>query len=216
MVRSSTLRSFLIMTILLCIVNEHQCAVQSAKSMNFIQNELAAVGAAQQRIMSQLKDKNIRIGQIASPHDNTLPSHSDLQSRTAISTRTNEIECRISLGKAPIGSKCVAPCGCKGSQKWIQFSEYNKLRRKDPQQWITCQTCQQPFQPQLFTPYGGLKGALVGLLLERMYIVRVAMLVALVAISYALDISSFVKQALTSRLFWDWVSFVLLLIIICC
>ena len=30
---------------------------------------------------------------------------------------------------------------CSGSSQWIQFTELNRLRRKDPDQWKICQVC---------------------------------------------------------------------------
>ena len=94
----------------------------------------------------------------------------------ALSTSKNNYDCRISFDKVtysftftnsliysysfkvPIGQKCIAPCGCTGSGKWIQFSELNRLRRKEPLQWITCQTCQQKFNYNSLIVYGGIQG----------------------------------------------------------
>ena len=95
----------------------------------------------------------------------------------ALSTSKNNYDCRISFDKVlthsliycinylltytfkvPIGHKCIAPCGCTGSGKWIQFSELNRLRRKEPLQWITCQTCQQKFNYNSLMVYGGIQG----------------------------------------------------------
>lgn len=36
----------------------------------------------------------------------------------------------------------VAPCKCKGTQKWISFSALNSERRKEATKWKNCPTCQ--------------------------------------------------------------------------
>lgn len=36
----------------------------------------------------------------------------------------------------------VAPCKCKGTQKWITFSALNSERRKEAAKWKNCPTCQ--------------------------------------------------------------------------
>jgi hypothetical protein len=41
--------------------------------------------------------------------------------RIALSTDSNDYECRVSLGKATIGRKVVAPCGCTGSQEVLHY-----------------------------------------------------------------------------------------------
>lgn len=204
----STMRATIFFMAVVLVLQIHYIPALGAQMqtpMSYLQNELASVGVAQQKIMSFLTEKNIRIGQMPLPVSK-LPATDDILSRVALSTKDNNIECRISLGKATVGAKCVAPCGCIGSQKWIEFSTYNKLRRKDPSQWVNCQTCQQPFQPELFTPYGGLKGSLVALLLERMSIVRAVGLVGAAMVAYAVDLSGWMKRILTSRVFWQWVS----------
>ncbi len=181
-------------------------SVGEKPSMSFLQSEMSSVGSAQQRIVNFLSEKNIRIGQ--QPTSRTgkkLPSAEDILSRIAISTKENEIECRISLGKSPVGSKCVAPCGCTGSQKWIQFSQYNKLRRTDPSQWVTCQSCQQPFKHAEFSIYGGLKGSLLANFLENMQFLHVTEVVLLVVISYIFSLREWSMRLLTSKMLWNWV-----------
>ena len=39
-------------------------------------------------------------------------------------------------------AQVVAPCKCKGTQKWISFSALNSERRKEPVKWKNCPTCQ--------------------------------------------------------------------------
>jgi hypothetical protein len=57
--------------------------------------------------------------------------------KVALSREDNNLECRVALGRAPVGKKLIAPCGCTGSQEWVQFAELNRLRRREPLQWIT-------------------------------------------------------------------------------
>ncbi len=169
----------------------------------YLQNELISIGKSQQSIVNFLSQKNIRIGQQPVPI-NKLSD--DFVSRIATSTKENPLVCRVSLGTAPEGVICVAPCGCTGSQKWIQFSEYNKLRRSDPAQWKVCKTCQQDFQIEPFISRSGLRANVIGKLLDNMYILRSAGVVSALAISYAIDLNAFISRVLTSRIVWQNVS----------
>lgn len=178
----------------------------SSSSVKFLQNELAAVGAAQQKILGFLGQKNIHIGQLPTSKLKTVDVD-DIRSRIAVSTEENNIECRVALAKAPVGSKCIAPCGCVGSQKWIQFSEFNKLRRNDPAQWIFCPNCQQKYLVNEFTNYGGINANLVGVALNNMSLVRVAVMLSLLASGTMLSVHKIVLRLLTSHVFWQAVSF---------
>ena len=107
----------------------------------FLQSELASIAKAHNSINSLLREKRIPIGdQPCSLRDifNTdNKQHGKLM--VILSDESNEIECRIALERAPIGSKCIAPCGCTGSQQWIQFAVLNRMRRSEPSQWMVCQ-----------------------------------------------------------------------------
>lgn len=179
-------------------------SIRDQEVLPYLQTELSSCTSAQQNILSFLRTKGIQIGLGAAQQSRAIQnSGNDAHSRIVISTSENNIECRITLGKAPIGTKCVAPCGCTGSQKWVQFSELNRLRRKDPSQWMTCRTCQQRFQHELFTVYGGLKGNIIGFGLDNRPILRVAGCLLLL---FALYISSFqaaVYRVLTSTWLWQ-------------
>lgn len=176
--------------------------LQQYQTLQHLQAELGSLSTAQQNIGSFLRSRRISIGlprgsvsKVAIPSKNTL-------SRIAVSTDDNLIECRVALGKAPIGAKCVAPCACTGSQKWVQFSELNRLRRKDPDQWTVCRTCQQRFEYELFDQYGSLSANLLGYVLERKGLVRGMLLFGLAGLLSWLSVHMWVARLLTSRVMW--------------
>ena len=135
----------------------------SERALQWLENEMTATSAAQSEILRQLRGQHlIPIGQLPRslahlrrhPDQASQEQEEDIKSRIVVSTSDNNVECRISLGRAPLGAVCVSPCGCVGSQKWIQFRELNTLRRKDPSQWAVCQTCQQKIEYDIFSHYG--------------------------------------------------------------
>lgn len=107
----------------------------------FLQSELASIATAHNTIHTFLREKRIPIGEQPRSLKATSASDSKQQGKLMVilSEDTNEIECRVALERAPIGSKCIAPCGCTGSQQWIQFAVLNRMRRSEPSQWTTCQ-----------------------------------------------------------------------------
>lgn len=115
-------------------------ALDNSAITKFLQGELASIATAHNSIHSFLRQKGIPIGD--QPRSlRVVPGADTKQKRlmVTLSDETNDIECRVALEKAPIGSKCIAPCGCTGSQQWIQFAVLNRMRRSEPSQWITCQ-----------------------------------------------------------------------------
>ena len=219
----------------------------SSKSSNsdatlaFLQNELAATSAAQQSILKYLTQSHLvpigmmprSLSHLRKADDENYKIH-EAKSRIVMSTKDNNIECRIALGRAPLGSKCVSPCGCIGSQKWIQFKELNTLRRKDPAQWTICQTCQQKFEYDIFSSYGtdiyipiftslcfdfikyirfalllysgGLLGNLIGMVLDNTSILRTGLFVLTSIVVYTLSLGDWMMRGLVSRPFWQMVS----------
>lgn len=188
----------------------------SSKSSNsdatlaFLQNELAATSAAQQSILKYLTQSHLvpigmmprSLSHLRKADDENYKIH-EAKSRIVMSTKDNNIECRIALGRAPLGSKCVSPCGCIGSQKWIQFKELNTLRRKDPAQWTICQTCQQKFEYDIFSSYGGLLGNLIGMVLDNTSILRTGLFVLTSIVVYTLSLGDWMMRGLVSRPFWQ-------------
>lgn len=193
-------------------VKQHLSDSQSindiAHARSFLQTEMSACVAAQQSIASFLVSKRIPIGGISgSLKKSDIERHPDdeVKSRITISLPDNRIECRIALGRAPLGSKCVAPCGCTGSQKWVQFAELNKLRRKDPSQWQVCPTCQQQFDYSQFALYGGLPANAVGYLLDHKFVLRTALGIAFALVSYIFNFGAIASRVLVSRSLWQMV-----------
>jgi hypothetical protein len=175
--------------------------VAQQQTLQYLQSELATLSAAQQNVGSFLRSKRISIGLPPGSLSATRKIGSAL-SRIAVSTEENPVECRIALGKAPAGAMCVAPCGCTGSQKWVQFAELNRLRRKEPDQWQVCRTCQQRFEYELFDAYGNLATGVLGFALDHRGIVRGSLMLALGAILPLLSIHRWVARVLTSRALW--------------
>lgn len=107
----------------------------------FLQSELSSIASAHSSIQSLLREKRIPIGDQPRSLKMVLGADNKEQGKlmVTLSDETNDIECRVALERAPIGSKCIAPCGCTGSQQWIQFAVLNRMRRSDPSQWMTCQ-----------------------------------------------------------------------------
>lgn len=172
----------------------------------YLQTELSGTSTAQLNIAKFLHQKHIPIGLIPRSLVRKQAEVNDIKSRIALSTEDNNIECRIALGKATVGSKCVAPCGCIGSQKWIQFSVYNKLRRKDPLLWKVCQTCQQKFESEIFTDFGGLYGNILGLILDNRIILRIAALFSFLLFSFIIKLPKLIMKFLVSKSLWQLVS----------
>jgi hypothetical protein len=107
----------------------------------FLQTELASIATAHNSIHMQLREKRIPIGDqprsLRSTTTDDDKRHGKLM--VTLSHELNNIECRVALERAPLGSKCIAPCGCTGSQQWIQFAVLNRMRRSEPSQWTVCQ-----------------------------------------------------------------------------
>ncbi len=194
--------------VLLSVISQSRICKGTAGTASipkYLQNELISIGKSQQSIVNFLSQKNIRIGHQSFPINKLKDV--DFVSRIALSTKDNPLVCRISLGLAPEGALCVAPCGCTGSQKWIQFSEYNKLRRSDPTQWQICKTCQQDFQTEPFTSRSGLRANVIGILLDNMYILRSVGVLSALGASYVIDLNAMISRVLTSRIVWQNVNF---------
>lgn len=176
----------------------------------YLQNEALALSEAQQQISSFLISKNIPIKSLSLSRDErkrlaALAEKS--KSRVCMSTEENEVECRISLDTVDIGKKCIAPCGCVGSQRWIQFSEFNRLRRKEPSKWVTCQTCQQKFDYSIISKQSvDVKTALLSTMLDKPVIVRSILAVTVMVTSVLFSLDKVILRLITSRFFWQRVS----------
>jgi hypothetical protein len=78
----------------------------------------------------------------------------------------------------------------------------NRLRRKDPQQWTVCRTCQQRFEYDLFAVYGGVPASLIGYALDHPGWVRAAVAAVSGAALLLLSAHMWLQRLLTSRALW--------------
>jgi hypothetical protein len=125
--------------------NDNRTAEDVAKALDYLDSEVIAAAEALTKLRAMLRDRGIHIDPTyAHDHHNASDSSEELTAtnRTKpdiiMSTEENNIECRVSLSRVPFGRKALAPCGCIGSQKWVQYSVFNRLRRKEPSHWKTC------------------------------------------------------------------------------
>eukprot|EP00904_Undaria_pinnatifida_P013179 jgi/Undpi1/8992/HiC_scaffold_26.g11453.m1 len=122
----------------------------------------------------------------------------------AISTEERRMDCRMYV-EAEVGKKVVAPCKCKGTQKWISFSALNSERRKEAAKWKNCPTCQGPIDYKLYEAYGGGVGKAVTAVLNNVGATRAAIGVlagiALLVMSPVLHV--LMVRVLTSGLLWQ-------------
>lgn len=201
---------------------QHDVQKSTGRVQSYLQSELAATSRVQHDILAFLHDRKIPIG--VHKNDPRILSQSSAKvfvdsvdqvatplDRVTVCDDSNPIECRISLGPAPFGSVCVAPCRCTGSQKWIQFSLYNKLRRKDPHQWLQCQSCMQKFDHSQFTHLGGWQSGLVSLFLDHVFLVRTTIFVTLLLSMSYIAVHQLALGLITSRILWQAVSVSVLL-----
>jgi hypothetical protein len=109
-------------------------------------------------------------------------------------------------GKVPIGRKAIAPCQCTGSQQWIQYSTYNKLRRKDPAQWKVCRTCQAPYLPVRASSFSQdlpIAVSLLSSILDNRWVLRSILAAILTATSYTIALPKLLVKFLVSKALWN-------------
>lgn len=183
-----------------------ETAYASNAVTKFLQTEITAMATAHNTINTFLREKKIAIGETSGSlrasriNDNILQSGKLV---VALSDDSNNIECRVALERAPLGSKCIAPCGCSGSQRWIQFSVLNRMRRTEPSQWKVCQTCQRPFDYSGFIAHGGELGNLISMVLDNPSILRTGLGIVAALIAWEGTVGKLSMRALLSRAFWN-------------
>lgn len=176
-------------------------------ALRYLQKEQSAVVAAQGNIIEFLRSRAISIGEEPKEaRPSRSPEQEFLEDRLAISTEESPIECRISLDTAPPGSICIAPCGCIGSQKWIQLGVFNKLRRVDPAKWKVCQTCRQPIQTDALVAQSNLQASLLGYVLDHLSVLRSFLVLLAAMAGYVLALPARFESFLVSRTLWQSVS----------
>jgi hypothetical protein len=173
-------------------------ALCSSNLLDYLQKESLALSNHHQSLRTFLNIKRIPIGL-----STRVTAHKNVTHEITLSTTSNDVECRVSLGRAPIGSKCLAPCGCSGSQKWIQFNVLNRLRRKDPDQWKICRTCKNSFNYEAIYQYGGVKGNLLSLVLDRKQYLRVSEVCALLCCLMTMHFPKQLVRLLVSKSLWQ-------------
>jgi hypothetical protein len=174
--------------------------------IHYFQDEQLSLSNSQQDIIKKLHHFKIPVGLEPASLRQTPDRTESVENRIATSTSSHPIECRITLDKGKPGVKCIAPCKCTGSQKWVQLSILNKLRRKDPHQWTVCQTCRQPYNFEVFSAYGNFKSSLIGLLLNQLKIIRTMFIALLTFIAYTCSLPFWLTRLLVSKSFWQSVT----------
>ena len=205
---SRRLWAMLVLLVLILLIRQLDASGATLSSssdvLTFLQRENHALSSAQGNVVGFLKSKGVRIGTTASERALPASKKEEGRVRIALSTEENNLECRVSLSRAALGAKVIAPCRCSGSQEWVQFSELNRLRRRDPQQWTVCPTCRAKFDFSIVYEHGGVQGNLISALLDKPVIVRSVVFVTLTAAAVALRVDLLVMRFLTSKMFWDF------------
>lgn len=178
-------------------------AAPAGAVLQYLQSESSALSGAQQSITQFLHSKRIPVGGLPRSMRRVEEGSKGNRLRIAVSAPDNNLECRISLGRAPIGRKCVSPCGCTGSQQWIQFAELNRLRRKEPSQWTKCQTCQQTFDYSMISQHGGVTGNVISAMLDNVALLRASLAAALSALAFTFSFNKLAMRFLVSRALWQ-------------
>jgi len=122
----------------------------------------------------------------------------------ALSTEDQPMPCRIYFN-AEDGAKVVAPCKCKGSQKWISWSALNQQYRNEPEKWKSCSVCRTQIDYAQYQRFASSSGQLLSKLLEKrglMQLAIVASAVTLVAFT-GLVFQGLVIRFLLSGVLWQ-------------
>ena len=193
---------FLILFVSSITISTSSTSSSSTTSLlSYLQQEAHALTKSQEHIANFLRSKKIPIG--SEPLSLQINNINKLKTIPIIlSTEKNPIDCRISLSHVTSGKVCIAPCACTGSQKWIQYSTYNKLRRIDPNQWKVCRTCQTKFHTEIFSQVSTINTSLLTLILDNFSIIRINGLIILTLISYFTSLHHYLLKFLVSRAFW--------------
>jgi hypothetical protein len=172
--------------------------------INWLRQQQLEVNVAQSVLVQRLRDFGIPVGlPPGSRQLQEMDEADDIAKRVTVSTRSNPIECRVTLGRTQVGRKCVSPCQCIGSQKWVQFSVLNKLRRKDPQAWITCPTCRTAYRFDLLYSNADVKTSILSAVLDNLTVLRSAMALLLLSAVIWSHFLALIMRFLVSRSLWQ-------------
>lgn len=187
--------------------------------MNWLRQQQLEVSIAQANLIQKLRDFQIPVGlPPGSLRKQSEANADDLSQRIITSLPDNHIECRVTLDRVPFGRKCVAPCQCTGSQKWVQFAVLNKLRRKDAQAWVTCPTCRTPYRYDLLLAQSDFKSSLLSTALDNISVVRSVVAGVVVISALKMGVHHLLLRFLLSRSFWQQVRVLVSIVVVfgCC
>ncbi|CAM9697441.1 unnamed protein product [Ectocarpus sp. 8 AP-2014] len=172
------------------------------KAVEWMMQQLCMYQTRTALISNPLADKGYKLREI-------VPSPRGLL--CAVSTEERRMDCRMYV-EAEVGKKAsiceflpvVAPCKCKGTQKWISFSALNSERRKEATKWKNCPTCQGPIDYALYEAYGGGAGKTVSAILNNSRATRVAIGVLATMVLWLLSplLHVLIVRVLTSGVLW--------------
>eukprot|EP00752_Nemacystus_decipiens_P011033 g9802.t1 len=173
---------------------EDEVVLYDEKAVEWMMQQLCMYQTRTALISSPLAAKGYKLKEI-------VPSPRGLV--CAISTEEKRMDCRMYV-EAEVGKKVVAPCKCKGTQKWISFSALNSERRKEPIKWKNCPTCQGPIDYKLYEAYGGGAGKAVSAVLNNSRATRMAIgfVAGVVALIVSPVVHAIMVRILTSGVFW--------------
>lgn len=122
---------------------------------------------------------------------------------SAKSTAEHPLRCRVYM-EPEEGSKVVAPCRCKGTQRWIAVRALNQQRRKEPQKWERCPTCQAPIDYTLYEKQMKGTDRLATLILNHRRAARTALaiIISVGTILTALQLQWLIVRILVSEFVW--------------
>lgn len=186
---------------LILLICQFSNSTVSNDVLTFLQRESSSVSASKSAVEGFLLGRGIYVGNHNKPKATSMRGRDRI--RIALSTDDNNLECRVALCKAVVGSKVIAPCRCSGSQEWVQFSELNRLRRRDPKQWTICPTCQAKFDFSIVRDYGGVVGNIVTMILDNKVMMRSVILCTSTILGIVFKVHTLFLRLLTSKVFWN-------------
>lgn len=175
--------------------DEEEVVLYDEKAVEWMMQQLCMYQTRTALISNPLAAKGYKLREI-------IPSPRGLV--CAISTEERRMDCRMYV-EAEVGKKVVAPCKCKGTQKWISFSALNSERRKEATKWKHCPTCQGPIDYKLYEAYGGGVGKAVSAVLNNVGATRAALgvLAGIVFLVMSPMLHVLMVRVLTSGILWQ-------------
>ena len=91
--------------------------VDSAPALDWLNKESHQLTEHRKNLETYLTKKGIPIGRSILQRNLSSPTIISDRARFALSTNENDLHCRVSLDKVPIGRVAVAPCRCVGTNE---------------------------------------------------------------------------------------------------